>query len=517
MAPPIKRKSEVSFLYDISRLLGIANINEAIYPILKRTAVYTGISCCVLHIFKKKTNDVIVEEAYGFDEEEKLKIKKQLRASILKKVAETGIPMLLTRISHKPQFITSSRDLNDFKTEISLICVPVMAEKEILGAFSLSLEFYESNTFKTEFRLLTIIGCMIANTVRALQEKGEELEELKEANHQLKSAFTTQFVSEEIVGSAGKMRDVYELVQKVAKTNATVLIRGESGVGKELFANAIHYNSNRSDKPLIKINCAALPDALIESELFGHEKGAFTGADVQRKGRFEMADQGTIFLDEIGDIPASTQVKILRILQEHELERLGNSRTIKVDVRVIAATNRNLEEMITKNQFREDLFYRLNVFPLYVPPLRERKDDIPTLINHFITKFNKKNGLNINRITTPAIDMMMFYHWPGNIRELENCIERAAILACDGAIHSNHLPPTLQTAQSTGTDLKGDIDNILGNVEKQVILDTLIIHHGNVARTAEQLNITERMLRLRMQKYNVNPKLFKTKDGSTHD
>jgi len=504
-----KKQNEISFLYDISRLLNVANINEAIYPILKLTAGYINISCCMLHIFKKKSTDILLEDAYGFDEDERQKVKKHLRTGILNKVVETGIPMLLTKMSHKPQFITSSKELADFKSEISLICVPVMAENEILAAFSFSLEFYESSTFKTEFRLLTIIGCMIANTVRGLQEKAEEVELLKEANQQLKSAFTEQFISEEIVGSSSKMRDVYILLQKVSPTNATVLIRGESGVGKELIANAIHFNSPRANKPLIKINCSALPESLIESELFGHEKGAFTGADAQRKGRFEMADQGTIFLDEIGDLPLNTQVKILRILQERELERLGSSTTIKVDVRVITATNRNLEEMISKGQFREDLFYRLNVFPVYVPPLRERKDDIPNLLNHFIYKFNKKNNLNIKRISTPAIDMLMYYHWPGNIRELENCIERAAILATEGVIHSNHLPPTLQTAESTGTDLKGDIDDILGNVEKQVILDNMIIHHGNVTVIAKQLNMTERILRLRLQKYNINPKLYK--------
>jgi len=228
-----------------------------------------------------------------------------------------------------------------------------------------------------------------------------------------------------------------------------------------------------------------------------------------RKGRFELADGGTIFLDEIGDLPLPTQVKILRILQEREFERLGGSKTIKIDVRIITATNRNLEEMIIKNEFREDLFYRLNVFPICIPSLRERRNDIPILVNHFIEKSNKRHGLSIKRISTSAIDLLMMYHWPGNIRELENVIERAAILSHDGVIQSTNLPPTLQTAESSDTKLQGSLDDILANIEKQAIIDNLISTHGCTLDAAVKLGITERILRLRLHKYQIDPKRFK--------
>jgi Nif-specific regulatory protein len=262
------------------------------------------------------------------------------------------------------------------------------------------------------------------------------------------------------------MKEVYKQVQQVSKTQATVLIRGESGVGKELITDAIHYGSERAKNPLIKVNCAAIPESLIESELFGHEKGAFTGADKQKKGRFELAEGGSIFLDEIGELPLQIQVKLLRVLQEKEFERLGGTKTLKTDVRVIAATNRNLEEAIKDGSFREDLYYRLNVFPLFVPALRERLNDIPLLVDHFITKANKKNGTDIIRISSSAIEMLMIYRWPGNIRELENCIERAAILSTDKVIRPQNLPPTLQTAQSSGTTNKGTLQSIVEKCRK---------------------------------------------------
>ena len=499
----------ISFLYDISKELKKAEkIEDSAYPILKHIAEYLGISCCALTILKANSSETIIEEIYGLNEAEKKRLKTQFQI-IISKVIETGEPMLLPKISLEPQFIKSSKDLADFKYEVSLICVPIKASKQILGTFTFSLEFYESISFKLEFRILTIIGSMLAHSVRSIQEKAEEIAILKQENLKLKDALDEKFQNVDIIGNSSKMQLVYELIQKVAKTNATVLLRGESGVGKELVANAIHYNSNKTDKPFVKVNCSALPDSLIESELFGHEKGAFTGADSMRKGRFELADGGTIFLDEIGDLPLNTQVKILRILQEREFERLGGSKTLKVDVRVIAATNRKLEDMIASCEFREDLYYRLNVFPIYIPSLHERKNDIPILVNHFIAKCNKKHNLQIKRIATSAIDLLMMYHWPGNIRELENVIERAGILSTDGVIRSNNLPPTLQTAESSDTKMQGNLDDILANVEKQVIIDNLIITKGNTLDTATNLKITERILRLRLHKYDIDPKRFK--------
>jgi Nif-specific regulatory protein len=288
-----------------------------------------------------------------------------------------------------------------------------------------------------------------------------------------------------------------------------VLVRGESGTGKELVASAIHYHSLRAAKPFVKVNCAALPASLIESELFGHEKGAFTGAVQMRKGRFELAHGGTIFLDEIGYLEPATQVKLLRVLQEKEFERVGGAVTLKVDVRVIAATNRPLEELMQKNEFLQDLYYRLNVFPIHIPPLRDRKSDILLLADFFVEKYAKTHHKKILRISTPAIDMMMSYHWPGNIRELENCIERSVLLSSDGVIHGHHLPPTLQTAEASGTAPAETLDAALERFEKELLTDALKSARGNRAKAARVLGISERIMGLRVERYGIDWRRFR--------
>jgi Nif-specific regulatory protein len=294
------------------------------------------------------------------------------------------------------------------------------------------------------------------------------------------------------------------MISQVSKSNATVLIRGESGTGKELVANSIHYNSLRSKGPFVKVNCAALPDNLIESELFGHEKGAFTGAIKQKLGKFEMANKGTIFLDEIGSVGIEVQVKLLRILQEKEFERVGGYQTIKTDVRVITATNKNLEQAVEQDTFRHDLYYRLNVFPIYMPPLRERKTDILLLVDHFLEKYAKENHKTIRRFSTPAIDMLMDYHWPGNVRELENCIERAVLLCEEGVVHSYHLPPTLQTGTESGTLPVLSLEDAVANLEKEMIIDALKNMRGNITLAAELLKTTVRKFSYKANKYSID-------------
>jgi Nif-specific regulatory protein len=287
-------------------------------------------------------------------------------------------------------------------------------------------------------------------------------------------------------------------------------LRGESGVGKELIAHAIHYNSVRAAKPLVKVNCAALPENILESELFGHEKGAFTGAHQQRKGRFELADRGSIFLDEVGDLTPGMQIRLLRVLQEREFERVGGTETIKIDVRVIAATNRNLDELMTERTFRRDLYYRLNVFPIHIPPLREHKTDILLLADYFVEKYSRKHAKAIRRISTPAIDMLMAYHWPGNVRELENCIERAVLMSNDDVIHGHHLPPTLQTAEFSGTTLRGTLQETLERVEREMIVEALKSCRGNRAKASRMLGVSERIMGLRVEKHGIDPKRFHT-------
>jgi Nif-specific regulatory protein len=314
----------------------------------------------------------------------------------------------------------------------------------------------------------------------------------------------------DIIGTSNAMRGVYEMIAQVAPSDATVLITGESGTGKELVAAELHRLSKRAGAPLVKINCAALPESIIESELFGHEKGAFTGAVKERKGRFEMAHRGTIFLDEIGELPPQIQVKLLRVLQERELERVGGTATIKVDVRLIAATNRNLDEEVKAGRFREDLYYRLNVFPLHIPPLRERKSDLILLADYFTEKYAEKNGKLIKRISTPALDLLTSYSWPGNVRELENCIERAVILSADMVIHSYNLPPSLQSAVSTNTEPTTTLEAALSRLEKELIVEALKISDGNMAAAARRLGITERQMGLRVHHYGINWRLYRS-------
>jgi Nif-specific regulatory protein len=301
---------------------------------------------------------------------------------------------------------------------------------------------------------------------------------------------------------------MYEQMAQVAATNTTVLIRGESGTGKELIAHAIHYNSPRANKPFVKVSCAALPDSLIESELFGYERGAIAGAEQRKKGRFEAAEGGTLFLDEIGDINLATQVKLLRVLQEREFERLGSTETIKVNVRLLAATNKDMERAIAAGTFREDLYYRLNVFSIFVPPLRERKADLLMLVDHFLEKFSREHRKSIKRISTPAIDMLMSYHWPGNVRELENTLERAVLMCDSQVIHGHHLPPSLQTAEASGTVTRVSLSDAVAGFEKDLIQDALKTTRGNRAKAARLLDTTERVLNYKVRKYSIDAKRF---------
>jgi len=313
-----------------------------------------------------------------------------------------------------------------------------------------------------------------------------------------------------IVGRSKVMAKIDRLINQVAAATTTVLIRGESGTGKELVAATIHARSGRARGPFIAVNCAALPESIVESELFGHERGAFTGAIQARQGRFERAHEGTLFLDEIGDLPPHMQVKLLRVLQERKIERIGAARAIDVDVRVVAATHQPLEELIAEGRFREDLYYRLNVFPIHLPPLRDRGSDILMLADHFVERYAGLHQKDIRRITTPAIDMLMAYHWPGNVRELENVMERAVLLSSDHVIGAHHLPPTLQTAEASGTLPVGTLQMRLEAYEQEIIVDALKHHRGNRAAAARSLGISERVMGLRVQHYKIDCRRFRT-------
>jgi two-component system NtrC family response regulator len=309
---------------------------------------------------------------------------------------------------------------------------------------------------------------------------------------------------EGIIGESGRMQEVLGLVRRVAPSDATVLIRGESGTGKELIARAIHYHSARAGGSLVSLNCAALPEHLLESELFGHERGAFTGAVAQRKGRFELAQGGSIFLDEIGDLSPALQVKLLRILQERQFERVGGTKTLTVDVRVLAATHRDLERALREGTFREDLYYRLNVVTIQIPPLRERREDIPPLLDHFLKKFAEKNRRDVTGLTAAARDALMKYDYPGNVRELENLVERAVLLCRGRVIDLPDLPATLRPGERAGAEAEPrNLPEVLAGIERQAIRAALERCHAVQTQAAAELGISERVLRYKMKKYGL--------------
>lgn len=390
-----------------------------------------------------------------------------------------------------------------------LAAVPIRLGKKALGVLCVKFPDRNGRDHTEQIKLLSLIASLIAQSLRVEHAVLGERQKLIEENSHLRQELKEKYEFSHIVGNSNPMKLVYDQVTQVARSNATVLLRGESGTGKEMIANAIHYNSLRSKRPLVKINCAALPDTLIESELFGHEKGAFTGADRFKKGRFEMADGGTLFLDEVGDLPLQTQIKLLRVLQERELERLGSTETVRTNIRLITATNKNLEEAIAKGTFREDLYYRLNVFTIFLPPLRERKSDILLLAEHFLEKYEAEHGKRIRRISTPAIDMLMSYHFPGNVRELENAIERAVLVCDSNVIHGHHLPPTLQTAEVSGTETRVTLSSAVAAFERDLIQDTLKSTRGNVAKAAKTLDSTERILGYKIKKYGIDTMRFR--------
>jgi Nif-specific regulatory protein len=503
-------KEMLQALLKISEIVSVSSdLEKAVASVMEEIAEPFGILQSILTILNRNSSRIYIEVAFGLTEEQKERGIYKLGEGIIGDVVKEGRPIVIPHISDEPRFLNKTRATSKNDDENSFISVPVMAKNQILGALSVKLKYNDGRSLQSDLHFITIIASLFARMVRSRQDKIEELEKLHYQKLREQGRYSYNDKVSSLVGESGKMQAVYDMINRVSSTNATILIRGESGVGKELVAKAVHEQSPRNKLQMITVNCAAIPEMLIESELFGYERGAFTGAEKQHRGRFELAQNSTIFLDEIGDLSLNLQVKLLRVLQEKEFQRLGGTQTIKADVRVIAATNRNLEELMLKNEFREDLYYRLNVFPLFIPPLRERRDDIPVLVNHFIEKYNRIHRLEVKRISSTAIDLLMTYHWPGNIRELENCIERATILSTDKVIRSHNLPPTLQSAASTHSRIDGGLVAILENVEKQMLIDALNMSKGNVSKAAEQLKLTERIIGLRIKKYQIDTAVFK--------
>jgi Nif-specific regulatory protein len=509
----VKREiQELLLLFEISQTLDRdMDLRDVVGPVLEAIAKNMGMLRGILTLLNRESGDILIEAAHGLSESQMERGRYRPGEGVIGKVVRTGRPAVVPHISDEPLFLdrTGARKGLE-KKDISFICVPIKLENEVIGTLSADRLFEEGVSFEEDVRLLSIIASMISQAVKLRRSAQEEQSRLLEENERLQSQLQERFRPSNIVGNSKGMQTVYDLIAQVSRSDTTVLIRGESGTGKELVAHAIHFNSLRSAKPFIKVNCGALPESVVESELFGHEKGAFTGAIATRKGRFELAHGGSIFLDEIGDLSPTTQIKLLRVLQEREFERVGGTVTLKTDVRVITATNRDLEELISEGIFRQDLYYRLDVFPIHVPPLRDRKTDIPLLADFFVEKYSKVNHKNIRRVATPAIDMLMTYHWPGNVRELENCIERAVLLSSNHVIHGHHLPPTLQTAEASGTMPSGTLERMLDNIERDLIIDALKAARGNKAKAARALGISERIMGLRVRKHGIDPRRFRT-------
>jgi len=501
---------EIECLYKISNAIDTGfDLKKSLYMVLSLVAEHLGMKRGSISILNRHTGEIHIEVAHGISSVEKSRGKYKLGEGITGLVIKTGRSIAVPKIGNEPLFLnrTGARKEID-KSNISFICVPIKDASNVIGALSVDHVFDESSSLEKRVRLLSIISGLIAQKVVLLQKINRDKERLEKENLRLRRELNKRYKFNNIIGNSRKMQEVFYLITQVSASNANVLLLGESGTGKELVANAIHYNSLRSHRALVKVNCAALPANLVEAELFGYERGAFTGAVRQKQGKFELAHEGTVFLDEIDSLAIDSQGKLLRVLQEKELERLGGTKIIKVNIRLIAAASRDLSMLVEENSFRKDLFYRLNVYPIYLPPLREREADILLLADYFLKKYADEYDKDVKRISTPAIDAMMSYNWPGNVRELENCMERAVLLCDDKVIHSYHLPFTLQTAEQTGTQQKKTLKKAVETFEKELIVDALKNSRGNMRQAARALNTTERIFGYKVKKYHINPKLY---------
>jgi Nif-specific regulatory protein len=434
---------------------------------------------------------------------------------VIGKVLSTGQPAIVPRMDREPDFLNlafgrSTKEL----TAYSFVCVPVLMtspgkepdEPEAIGVLSADLARAPGQSLEIHCRFLEVLAGIIARQAAYLQDELARIRQWQYLGTGGKDSETSHRTG--IIATSKAMTMVLNQIQQVAPSRATVLLRGESGTGKELLAEAIHLASPRKNQANIKLNCAALPSELLESELFGHERGAFTGAISSKKGRFELADEGTLFLDEISELSPKAQAKLLRAIQEGEIQRLGSERPIKVNVRLICATHSHLEKMLEDKDLREDLYYRINVFPIFVPPLRDRKDDILPLTEHFLSYFALEYQKDIKRVSSPSIDLLIQYHWPGNVRELQNCIERAVLICNEDVIRTYHLPPSLQTAESSATETDLPFGQAVARFEQELLTEALKKSKGNMLQAARDLRASYRSINYKVKKYGIEVKRF---------
>jgi Nif-specific regulatory protein len=419
-------------LFEISQVLGSSlDFEELFKNVLEILSARCQMTRGFLVLVHPETEELAIDVAYGMTPEEMAKGRYQKGEGIIGTVFRSGKPYGVKDIRQEPAFLGRTGAFRPKDEQLSFLALPILLESQVAGVFGAVKVFPGDAELEEDMALLQIVASTLAQAVKIYRGVAQAKASLLQENKLLREELGTRYQFNNIVGSSPAMQKVFAIVTNVAPTRSTVLIRGESGTGKELIAHAIHFNSPRSSRPFVRVNCAAIPEHLLEAELFGHVKGSFTGAVSDRKGKFVLADGGTIFLDEIGDMSPLLQAKILRALQEREVEAVGSEQAVKIDVRVLAATHQNLEALIEQKKFREDLYYRLNVVPIHVPPLRERLEDIKVLAEHFLEKFRQENGLPDLRFSPEVLRTLQRYHWPGNVRELENVVERSVIL-CDG-------------------------------------------------------------------------------------
>ncbi len=503
---------ELAALHAISKILAQpGDLRDQFEQILNEMSARLGMQRGMISLLDRDKQEAWLDIAHDVNIDG-LDVTYKPGEGITGKVAETGRPMAVANLGQEALFLDRTgarRHLN--RAELSFLCVPIMYDGRVVGVLSADKVALQVESLDKELAMLSSVAELMAKAVhiRALEEENKRLRKI---------VGSERAPSMEIIGHSKAMQEVFGLVGQVADSNTTVLITGETGTGKELIARAVHKNSPRHGGPLIQVNCAAIPDTLIESELFGHERGAFTGALHTRRGRFEEANGGTIFLDEVGELSAAAQVKLLRVLQEKRFQPLGSSRVINVNVRIIAATNRNLEQDILAERFRADLFYRLNVFPIYLPPLRERGSDVILLADHFLLKYNKEMGKNVKRISTAAIEVFLTHKWPGNVRELENCMERAVLMTKTDVVDCNHLPPSLQLKEKE-LDRKdrSKLSSVVEAQERSLIIDALEDTNGNQTKAAKVLGTTKRIIQYKISKMGIDPKHFRKKGKDSEE
>lgn len=519
-------------MYEVSKILSSSlELKKTLRQVLNVISVHLRMQRGVISQYFLEQDRLIIIAAIGLNAEEIHRGQFEVGEGITGRIFQTGIPAIIPDVAHEPLFLnrTGSLSLAE-ESPISFLGVPIKVGRETVGVLSFQRERSErAQRFQSDLQLLGMVANLIGQTLRLHAEVVKDREQLLQEKSRLQTDLVKKYSLENVIGYSKRMQEVFALVHQAAPGRSSILLRGESGTGKEVIARSIHYLSPRRDKPFIKVNCAALSESLLESELFGHEKGAFTGALQDRKGRFEQADGGTLFLDEIGDISAAFQVKLLRVLQEHEFERVGGNRTIKVHVRLICATNRNLEDMVSKGEYRSDLYFRINVISIHLPPLRERREDIPYLVEKILGTYNRDNGTKIG-ITPEAMQVLSQCHWPGNVRELENCVERFATMARSNLIREVDIPcqtnhclsstlwkyqpngvvipiaPVIDAApEPSGSDRLSDPESV---TEREQLVQAMERSGWVQAKAARLLNLTPRQMGYALKKYNIQVKKF---------